>query len=425
MLLIVLGFAILALMYALLTLEVMHRTAVAILVAGIVFALNTALRFTTFDDLLRGIDLNTILLLMSMMVIVGVLSRTGFFEYIAQSLVYRMRVHPFLLLASLSSLTAFVSAFIDNVTTVLLMAPIVIEVCRGLRVDPRPVLLSTVFASNIGGTATLIGDPPNIIIGSAAGFSFMDFVRHLTPIAAADVFVLIALSPFVFRSWFRSYPRGGSFEAPSVARIDRPLLRKVLTVLAMVIGLFLLEDYLGYPPSIPAIIGAAITLVLVRSRISLEDAMNFVDWPTLIFFVFMFIAIRGVERMGVMDFIARGISSLAPSLPIAMMVILWLSAFLSAFIDNIPFVMAMIPVIQRIASSLSVDPMPLYWSLALGGCLGGNGTLIGASANIVVAGIAEKHGYHIPFRWFMKFGMPVMIATVGAAAIYLILRYGI
>jgi len=425
MLFIAIGFAILVLMYALLMLEVMHRTAVAILVAGIVFALNTALHFTTFEDLLAGIDLNTVLLLMSMMIIVGVLSRTGFFEYVAETLVYRTKGHPFLLVAALSAITALVSAFIDNVTTVLLMAPIVISVCRELRVDPRPVLLSTVFASNIGGTATLIGDPPNIIIGSAAHFSFMDFVRHLTPIAVADVFLLIAISPLLFRSWFRSYS-GRSLEAtPRASRIDKPLLKKVLAVLTIVISLFLLEDALGYPPSIPAIIGAAITLILVKSRISLEDALNFVDWPTLIFFVFMFVAIRGVERLGVMDFIASAISSIAPNLPLAMMVVLWVSAILSAFVDNIPFVMAMVPVIERIASALGTESMPLYWALALGGCLGGNGTLIGASANIVVAGIAEKHGYHIPFRWFMRYGMPVMLATVGAAGAYLVIRYGL
>jgi len=423
---VVIGFALLALMYVLLTLEVVHRTVVALLVAGTVFALNAALRFTTFNDLLAGVDLNAILLIMGMMIIVAVLSRTGFFEYVSHTLLTKMRGSPILLIGSISALTALISAFIDNVTTVLLVAPIVIELCRELRVDPRPVLLATVFASNIGGTATLIGDPPNIIIGSAAGLGFMDFVRHLTPIAVIDTALLVAMCPIIFRSWFREYRAQGVREVVlSRVEVNRPLFRRVGIVLATVIGLFLLEDFLRYPPSVPAIIGAAITLVLARRWVSLEDVVRFVDWPTLVFFVFMFIAIRGIERLGVMDVMARSVTYIAPFKGAAMVAIVWISAILSAFVDNIPFVMAMIPVVQKVSVSIGCDPMPIYWALALGGCLGGNGTLVGASANIVVAGIAEKHGYEIRFREFMKYGMPVMIATVGAATLYLVLRYGV
>jgi len=425
MLLLVLGFALLVLMFLLLTLEVLHRTIVAFLLAGIVFALNITLRFTSFEDLLAGIDLNTILLLMSMMIVVGALSRTGFFEYVAEKLLYRTRRRPWVLVASLASITALISAFVDNVTTVLLMAPVVIGMCRELDVDPRPVLLATVFASNIGGTATLIGDPPNIIIGSAARLGFNDFIQHLTPIAAVDVLALVLLCPLMFRSWFREYrARVREVEVRGGAPLDRSLLRKVLATLAIVISLFALEDALGYPPSVPAVMGAAITLVLVRDRVSVDDVMSFIDWPTLVFFVFMFVAIRGIERMGVMDFVAKSIAFLAPSPHLALMAILWISALLSAFVDNIPFVMAMVTVVPRLATSLGIDATPLYWALSLGGCLGGNGTLVGASANVVVAGIAEKHGYSMHFRWFMRFGIPTTLLTVGLAALYLLARYG-
>ncbi len=424
--LVVLGFAILILMYVLLTFEVMHRTAVAILAAAIVVGLNIALRFSTFEELLLGIDLDTILLLMSMMIIVGVLSKTGVFEYIASVMLYKFHAHPMLLLSILSAMTAGISAFIDNVTTVLLVAPIVIEMARRINVDPRPLLLSIVFASNIGGTATLIGDPPNIIIGSAAKLGFMDFIRHLTPIVVADLGLFIVLTRFLYRRWIASYgERARVLKKQWSTPIDRDLLRRVEIVLGVVLGLFFLEDVLGYPPAIPAMIGAGITMVFIRKRMTIDEVLRFVDWSTLVFFISMFIAIRGIEKMGVMDFIAQSIIALSTSFAALLMIVLWLSAFVSAFVDNIPFVMAMIPVIRSLTRTLGVDPMPLYWALSLGGCLGGNGTLVGASANIVVAGIAEKYGYHISFRTFLKYGMPVMVATVGLAAIYLILRYGL
>ncbi len=428
MLMVLIGFAILVFMYVLLTFEIMHRTAVAVLTAGIVLGLNIVLRYASFEDLLMGVDMDTILLLMSMMIIVGVLSRTGFFEYVASTLLRRFHKHPLVLVAVLCSFTGFVSAFIDNVTTVLLVTPIVIEMARRIGVDPRPLLLSIVFSSNIGGTATLIGDPPNIIIGSAAKLGFMDFVRNLTPIVVADLGLYVAMAPMLYRSWFASYRTKIAAEATSLEwrpSVDRDLLRKVGIVLCIVVGLFFLEDILGYPPAIPAIIGAGIVLIFVRKRMSLEEVLDFVDWSTLVFFISMFIAIRGIEEMGVVEFIARCIASTSRDLPVLLMVVLWLSAFVSALVDNIPFVMAMIPVVKSIATMLGIDPKPLYWALSLGGCLGGNGTLVGASANIVVAGIAEKHGCYISFRTFARYGMPVMLSTVGLAAIYLILRYGL
>jgi len=426
MFLALLGFAILFIMYALLVLEVMHRTAVALLAASIVFALNIVLRFSSFEELLLGVDIDTILLLMSMMIIVGVLSRTGVFEYIAAIMLRKFHAHPLLLTSMLSAMTALISAFIDNVTTVLLVTPIVIEMFRRVGVDPRPVLLSIVFASNIGGTATLIGDPPNIIIGSVAGLGFMDFIRNLTPIVVVDLALFIILTKALYRKWLTVYSKRMRVVTEFwTTSIDRSLLKRVEMVLGLVIGLFFLEDLLGYPPAIPAMIGAGITMLFIRKRMSIDEVLKFVDWSTLLFFIAMFIAIKGIEKMGVMSVIAQGVVAVSNNLIVLLMVILWLSALVSALIDNIPFVMAMIPVIREVTQILSIDPTPLYWALSLGACLGGNATPVDASANIVVMGIVKKYGYHVSFRVFAKYVIPVTLLTVGLAAIYLIVRYAL
>ena len=422
---IVLGFTILVILYALLVLEIMHRTAAALLAVSIVLILDTFLRFSDFNELVEGIDMNTILLLMSMMMFVGILSRTGAFSYLASMILIKFHNKPFLLITILSSITALVSAFIDNVTTVLLMTPIVLEIMEKLKVDPRPILLSIVFASNIGGTATLIGDPPNIIIGTRAGLGFMDFIRNLTPIVVIDFFAFLILIKVMFSKWINLYEsrvRVIRNLQPS-NRVDKYLLHRTLIILSVVIALFLLEDFLEYPPAIPPLIGIGVLLLLLRNRIRIESLLEDVDWSTLVFFIAMFIVIKGVEDLGVMEFIAREIYSFSTDYMVLILLILWVSAIVSAFVDNIPFVMAMVPVIAAMAKAATLNPIPLYWALSLGGCLGGNGTLVGASANVVVAGIAERHGYTISFRSFIRYGMPVLMLTVGLASIYLVLRY--
>lgn len=422
---IILGFAILIILYTLLVLEIMHRTATALLTASIVLALDTFLRFSDFNELVEGIDMDTILLLMSMMMFVGVLSRTGAFSYLATIILLRFHNKPFMLIAILSGITALVSAFIDNVTTVLLMTPIVLEIMERLKADPRPLLLSIVFASNIGGTATLIGDPPNIIIGTRAGLGFMDFIRNLTPIVVVDFLAFLLLVKIMFSDRIRSYSAHTKSikEASFNNRIDKYVLHRTLGILAMVIMLFLLEDMLEYPPAIPPLIGIGILLFLLRNRVKVESLLEEVDWSTLVFFIAVFVVIKGVEDLGVIEFIAKEIYGFSTDYMVLILLILWVSAIVSALIDNIPFVMAMVPIIAVIARATSMDSTPLYWALSLGGCLGGNGTLIGASANVVVAGIAERHGYTISFRQFIKYGMPVLLLTVGLASIYLVLRY--
>lgn len=422
---IVLGFTILVILYALLVLEIMHRTAAALLAVSIVLILDTFLRFSDFNELVEGIDMNTILLLMSMMMFVGILSRTGAFSYLASMILIKFHNKPFLLITILSSITALVSAFIDNVTTVLLMTPIVLEIMEKLKVDPRPILLSIVFASNIGGTATLIGDPPNIIIGTRAGLGFMDFIRNLTPIVVIDFFAFLILIKVMFSKWINLYEsrvRVIRNLQPS-NRVDKYLLHRTLIILSVVIVLFLLEDFLEYPPAIPPLIGIGVLLLLLRNRIRIESLLEDVDWSTLVFFIAMFIVIKGIEDLGVMEFIAKEIYSFSTDYMVLILLILWVSAIVSAFVDNIPFVMAMVPVIAVMAKAATLNPIPLYWALSLGGCLGGNGTLVGASANVVVAGIAERHGYTISFRSFIRYGMPVLMLTVGLASIYLVLRY--
>ncbi len=424
---VILGFAVLAFLYILLSFEVMHRTAATLFTVAVLVILNMYLHFIKFSKLIESIDMNTIVLLMCMMMLVSVLSRTNVFSYLAREILHKLRGSPYIMIFILSGITAFVSAFIDNVTTVLLISPVVLEITRRLRVDPRPVLLAIVFASNIGGTATLVGDPPNILIGSAAKLSFMAFIRNLTPIVIADFFLFMLVMKFLIKGWLRSYPKevkvidlGGG---PVYVR--RVMLSKVLIALVVVIALFALEDFLEYPPSIPPLVGIGLLLVMTRRTVRIDRVLRDVDWSTLVFFMAMFIVIKGVEALGVMEFIANGILSFAKEYTSLMLVIVWVSAFVSAFIDNIPFVMSMIPVIKFIATATGLDPTPLYWSLSLGGCLGGNGTLIGASANVVVAGIADRHGHHISFASFIKYGMPVMISTVALSSVYLIIRYAL
>ncbi|WFO75468.1 ArsB/NhaD family transporter [Desulfurococcaceae archaeon MEX13E-LK6-19] len=419
-----LGFGVLFVFYTLLILEIMHRTPAALLTAAVIFLLNIVLKFTSFDELLSGIDIDTILLLMNMMIIVGVLSKTGFFRYVASVILMRFYDRPYMLVFLLAGFTAFVSAFIDNVTTVLLITPIVLDIFSELRIDPRPVLLAIVFASNIGGTATLIGDPPNIIIGSVADLGFMSFIYNLTPIVVIDFLIFILFFKLVNKKWLKEYQVNAKRTVTVLSvNVNTVLMRRTLGVLFFVIVLFFLEDILGYPPAIPAMIGAGLVLLLARNYISYEEILGFIDWSTLVFFIAMFIVVRGVEALGVLGFIGSGILALSSNKLALIVVIVWISALLSAFIDNIPFVMVMVPLIPHLAHAVGVDATPLYWALSLGACLGGNGTIVGASANIVVAGIAERNGYHISFKYFTKNGMMVMLLTVGISTLYLIFRY--
>ena len=423
------GGLVLVVLYILLTLEVAHRTVVALIMAGIVLLLNVIIGFSSYIELLEGIDIDTILLLMSMMIMVSILSETGFFSFIASKVLIKYFNKPYQLVIILTGLTAAVSAFIDNVTTVLIITPIVIEVCQRIRIDPRPLLVMIVFASNIGGTATLIGDPPNILIGTHADLGFMDFIYHVTPAVLAIFLVFILVVRLIFRKWFKIYyEKIEGVERSRVAysvSMDKRRVEIVLFPFLLVIILFILEDLLGYPPAVPALIGVGILFAMIGRDIDIDEVLHRVDWTTLVFFMAMFIIIKGVEKLGLMHAIAYGLLGFSSNKAILLVMIAWVSALISAFVDNIPFTMTMLPVIDIIAESVSYDITPLYWALSLGACLGGNGTLVGASANIVVAGIAEKHGYPISFKGFLKYGMIVTTISLIISTIYLLLRYGL
>ncbi len=421
---VVIGFGILLLLYVLLIKEYFHRTVAAGLTAALTLLILMPLGRRAYMEVLEGIDVDTIILLMAMMTMVTIMAEANIFTYLAVKIIKKTHRNPFLLMAILGISTGVISGFIDNVTTVILMTPIIINIARRIRVDPRPLLIAIIIESNIGGTATLIGDPPNILIGSAAGLGFNDFVVNLGPIVAVDMIVALVILKIIFRRWFYAWRyRVKHFVIDEAVEINRPLMYKSLIIFSLTIALFSLEDILGYPPAIPALIGAGLLLATASREVTIHRALEGVEWTTLVFFIFMFIIIRGIEILGVMDYIANSILSLSMPKEALIIVIIWVSAILSAFVDNIPFVMSMIPVIQGLNKALGIVNPVLYWALSLGGCLGGNGTLVGASANIVVASVAEKHGYDISFKYFLSKGMPIMIVTVGLATIYLLLFY--
>ncbi len=424
MLTVLIGFGILILLYALLILEYFHRTVAAGFTAAVTLMILIVIGFRNFEEIIMGIDIDTIVLLMSMMTMVTIMAHSNLFAYLAVKLIKKTHNSPFGLMAILGLTTGILSGYIDNVTTVVLISPIILDIAKKTRIDPRPLLLTIVFESNIGGTATLIGDPPNILIGTAANLGFNDFLINLGPIAAVDMIAALFLLKIMYRKWRDEWrKRVEHTRIVEEISIDYPLMMKSIAAFILTIILFLLEDVIGYPPAIPAVIGTGILLATASREVSIHMALEGVEWTTLVFFVFMFIVIRGIEILGVMDFIANSIATLHLPLELLIIIIVWVSALLSALVDNIPFVMSMIPVIKQLNTMMGISSPVLFWALSLGGCLGGNGTLVGASANIVVASIAEKHGYNISFKYFFKQGLPVTILTVFLATIYLLLFY--
>jgi len=418
--------------YAAIMTEKLNRAIVALLGGGLMISLG----LLNQEQAVEGVDFNTLALLTGMMLIVAIARRCGIFQYVAIVSAKAARANPAGILVMLALVTAVVSALLDNVTTVLLIAPVTLVICRELKVKPYPFLFAEIFASNIGGTATLIGDPPNIIIGSAAGLSFMDFVYALTPII---IVILLVNSLAIHLIWGRSMSASAEAKARVMALdhrdsiTDRPLMRKSLFVITLVILGFVLARTLGLEAGTIALFGAAILLLLDNLGRSLEDqhhrlieSFNEVEWITIFFFVGLFIVVAGVEHAGLLKMLADWLVSVTKGdLWLMGVSILWVSAVLSAIIDNIPFVATMIPVIKNMAPTFGGDQalLPLWWALSLGACLGGNGTLIGASANLTVAGIAERAG--VPFRFleFAKVAFPLMLISIAIGHFYLAWRY--
>lgn len=410
---------------ALISTEVVNRTIAALLGAAVVIFFGVVTQEKAASDF---IDWNTIGLLAGMMIVVAILNKTGVFEYLAIKSAQWGKARPGRILIILAVVTAFLSAFLDNVTTVILMVPITFLIADALGMSPVPFLLSQVLASNIGGAATLIGDPPNILIGSASGLDFADFILNMTPV------VLLALPPvllylyLVFRKEFHSTKEAQetirSMDARGAIR-NRVLLRKSLTVLALIIIGFFLHGALHLEPATIALLGAAGLMLYARSDV--EEVLREVEWPTLLFFVGLFVLVGGLEVTGFVDRIAQLLTGVAPGASATTAILVMLgSAFASGIVDNIPFTATMIPVIQELARTGGLSEAqvrPLWWSLAIGADFGGNLTLIGASANVVVAGMSERAGQKISFVKFMIYGIPITLISLTVAVPYVLLRY--
>jgi Na+/H+ antiporter NhaD/arsenite permease-like protein len=406
--------------YALIASERFDRTLVALFGGLLVVVLGVIDQHEAF----AAIDLNVIFLLAGMMVIAGGLSRTGFFRFVAGHAIRLSRGQPFRLLLVLSLLTALLAAVLDNVTTVVLLTPVTLSIARTLKVSPFPYLISEVFASNIGGTATLIGDPPNILIGSAAGLDFAAFLVNLAPV------VVVILAVFVGIMWL-NFGRGMEDDAdrldilatvdPAAAITDRPLMYRALAVLLLTLVGFLLHSALGLEAATIALLGA--TLLMIVGRLDPHDAFRDIEWSTLFFFVGLFMLIEAVVKVGIVGGIADALARAAGGdLTIATLGVLWFSAATSAIVDNIPYTATAIPIVQHLAhSGLTAEPM--WWALALGACLGGNLTIVGASANIVVANLAARDGHPITFMQFFRYGLLVVLASLLISTAYLWLRY--
>ncbi|MCZ8521864.1 MULTISPECIES: ArsB/NhaD family transporter [Paenibacillus] len=409
--------------YGMIIAEKIHRTIIAML-GGI---LMVVLGIVDQESALHHIDFNTLGLLVGMMIIVSITAETGLFKYIALIAAKKAKGDPTRILLSLVLITAFGSAFLDNVTTVLLMVPVTLSITRQLRVNPVPFLITQIIASNIGGTATLIGDPPNIMIGSAVKeLTFMAFINNLAPVA---IIILLVTMP-IFVLLFRKQIQTTDELKQSIMRIDenevitdRKLLIKSLSVLGLTILGFFLHQLLHLESATVALAGAFLLLLLTGEH-AMEEALTKVEWTTIFFFVGLFVLVSGLVETGVISKLAAQAIELTGGDPVATsMLILWLSAIASAFLDNIPFVATMIPMIQEMGNMGIENLEPLWWSLALGACLGGNGTLIGASANLIVAGMSGKEGYPIRFVTFMKYGFPLMLLSILISTVYMYLRY--
>ena len=406
--------------YALIATERFDRTLIALL-AGLSLV---AVGIIDQDEAFRAVDWNVIFLLAGMMVIAGALRQTGFFRWLGVRSAQLSRGNPVRLLVALSLVTAVVSAFIDNVTTVVLLTPVVLSISRTLGISPVPYLVSIILASNIGGTATLIGDPPNILIGSASGLDFMAFLVNLTPVIVVVFCAFAVTMVLLFRGQLQvpDERREASLEAVHEEIItDRGLLIRTLVILGLVIVGFLVHGLLGIEVATIALLGA--TVLLLVSGIDVNEALRGVEWVTLFFFVGLFILVEAVVRTGIVSGIANGILEATGGDPGATaLALLWFSAGASAIIDNIPYTATAIPIVdQLIAAGLPSDA--LWWSLALGACLGGNLTIVGASANVVVANLAERGGHPIRFWLFLRYGAVVTLASMIISSAYVWWRY--
>ncbi|CCO08178.1 SLC13 family permease [Desulforamulus hydrothermalis] len=406
--------------YALIVSEKINRTVVAL--AGAVVVLFAGL--VTQDKAVEYIDWNTIGLLVGMMIIVGITRRTGVFEYLALKSAIKAKGDPMTILIFLSVITAVASAFLDNVTAVLLVVPVTFSICKELQINPIPFIITEILACNIGGTATLIGDPPNIMISGPAGISFMEFIYNLGPIAVVVFIVTVAILRIIYRKDLQAdheLMEKITQLNPAEQIKDKKLLTKCLWALGLTILGFGLHALIHLPTATIALGGAVLLMLMTREEP--EHVLESVEWPTIFFFVGLFVLVGALEENGVIHWVAESALHLTGGEIVTTgLLILWLSALASTFVDNIPFVATMIPLLLQMGQMGGIaDLNPLWWSLALGACLGGNGSLVGAAANVIVAGMVEKRGYHLGFLSFMKIAFPLMLLSIIMATVYLLL----
>ncbi len=420
----------LILAYIFIALEKIPKVVIALLGGAITIILGLVSQTKAVDGVLNPhyfvnfIDFNVIFLLVSMMIIVSITTRSGVFSWMANELLKFTKGHPIRILFTLGIFTAVVSAFLDNVTTVILIMPITFAIAKKLDIDPVPYLLTEVFASNIGGTATLIGDPPNIIIGSAGGLSFMDFVKELTPIVCIILLAVVTVLALIFKKSLKA----DEAKMAEIAKIDnshsitdKNLMIRSTTILLLVILGFVLHDKLHIETSVVAMLGASILLIFEKPTDILRD----VEWNTIFFFIGLFIIIGGLEASGGIKMMAEWIIQVTQGSQAATsMIILWASGIISGIIDNIPYTATMAPMLVEIEKAMGADyTYPLWWALSLGACLGGNMTIIGAAANVIVSENAIKEGHPISFMRFLKYGVLVVAISLLLSTAYIYLRF--
>ncbi len=421
--------------YVLISFEFLHRTLAAMTGAAIMLiisytagTINPAYKILSYEAAIKSIDMNVIFLLMGMMIIIGVLKETGFFQWCAYQSYRLAKGNVFLLCVYLMTFTAITSGFLDNVTTMLLLTGVTIEICVALSLNPLYMLMPLILSSNIGGTATLIGDPPNILIGSFAHLSFLHFVEALGPICLIVFVALVIYTKFVWGKHFNEIQIGNVADFTQQLKeeckiTDRKLLTIGLIILAFVIFLFLTENFWHMEVCIAALAGAAIlfSYAVVTEKVDLIRLIEKdIEWPTLLFFIFLFMLVGAVDSTGLLALVANWILHLSHgNFMAALTFILWISAIMSAFVDNIPFTATMLPIVAYLSQVIPGSANTLWWALALGACLGGNGTLIGASANVVTIGIADSKGYKTTFGAFMKTAFPFMLISIFLCQLWL------
>lgn len=425
----ILSIAVFVIVMTLVVSEKIHRAvaalagAVTLLVVSSISAIGsgTLVIFPSFDAALDSIDFNTLAVLCGMMLFVGVVKLSGMFEFVAIKSAKLCKGDPWKIMVVFAIITALFSAFLDNVTTILLIGPMTIMLCRTLKIDATPYLLVEIMASNVGGTSTLIGDPPNIMIGSSAGLTFFDFIKYDTPAVVVMMVVIIVIFKFLYgrKLHVAQEDMQHVMELDENDAIENKFLFRVsLVMIAFVTVAFMAHGALNLESGVIALTAAAI--ILLVSRADLEEVIHDVEWPTIGFFLGLFIVVGGMEHTGVIEMIGTWMVEITGGdIVLLIIVLIWGSAILSAILDNIPFVATMIPIIA-VMQAQGVDVAPLWWALSLGACLGGNGTLVGASANVVLSSIANREGYPISFMSFTKIGFPIMVVTVAIAMVYLL-----